>query len=153
MVTHVQIRDRAYSGRRGAALTAALLVGLASAAPPSGAAAQSGNNPIVQAICLVSGGTARTVRVTYPSVAVKNVHVFTPLAGGPNVVIYPPSTGIQVYQLAVPAGSYKLKYATQMSTGGYPPNLTYYGPTIHIPPFKVEGGMCQRSQRVGSPSS
>lgn len=153
MMTHSQVRIRATGGRRAPALAAAVLVGLLSAAPPSGVAAQAANNPTVQIICEAGGGPARTVRVIYPTAAVKNVHVFTPLSGGANVVIYPPATANQVYQLAVPAGSYKMKYATQMSTGGYPPSLTTYGPVIVIPPFRVERGICQRSQRAGSPSS
>ena len=77
-------------------LATAALLGLASAAPPAGVAAQPVNNPIVQVICQVNGGVARTVRVTYPATAVKNVHVFTPISGGANVVIYPPATANQV---------------------------------------------------------
>ena len=115
--------------------------------------AQASNLPIVQVICLVNGGTAQTVRVTYPVAAVKNLHVFYPVGGGSNVVIHPSGIARQVYSLVVPAGRYTLKYATQTSYGGYPPNLSSYHPVIVIPPFKVVGRMCERSQVVGSPSS
>ena len=91
-----QTHDRAFGRRRAPMLATAALLGLASAAPPAGVAAQPVNNPIVQVICQVNGGVARTVRVTYPATAVKNVHVFTPISGGANVVIYPPATANQV---------------------------------------------------------
>ncbi len=146
MMTHKH--KRAPGGRRAPVLAAALL-GLASAAPPAGVAAQPANNPIVQVICQVNGGVARTVRVTYPATAVKNVHVFTPVSGGANVVFYPSATANQVYTLAVPAGSYKMTY--QPVGGGI--TMSYYNPVIVIPPFKVVGRMCERSQAVGTPSS
>lgn len=142
-------RVRPSSGRKGLTPAAAILVGLACAGPPSGVAAQGSNLPIVQVICQVNGGVARTVRVIYPAAAVKNVHVFTPLSGGANVVIYPPVTANQVYTLAVPAGSYKMMY--QPLGGGI--TMFYYNPVIVIPPFKVVGRMCERSQAVGTPSS
>lgn len=153
MSTHEQTRDRVAWRRRSVPAVAAILVGLASTAPPSVVAAQATNLPIVQVICLVNGGTAQTVRVTYPATAVKNVHVFTPVSGGTNVVIYPSTTAKQVYSLVVPAGRYNMKYATQTSYGGYPPVLSSYHPVIVIPPFKVVGQMCERSQVVGAPSS
>lgn len=153
MATQISDRDRTFRGRRFLAPAAAILVGLASAAPPSGVAAQASNNPIVQVICVVNGGTAQTVRVTYPAMAVKNLHVFTPISGGSNVVIYPSGAANQVYSLVVPAGSYKMKYATQTSYGGYPPGLNTYNPVIVIPPFKIVGRICERSQAVGTPSS
>ena len=153
MATQAHTRERTISARRVLAPAAAILVGLASAAPPSGVAAQAANNPIVQVICVVNGGTAQTVRVTYPATAVKNLHVFTPISGGANVVIYPSGAANQVYSLVVPAGRYKMKYATQTSYGGYPPVLNAYNPVIVIPPFKIVGRICQRSQAVGTPSS
>jgi hypothetical protein len=128
---------------------AAILVALAGAAPPSVGATQNSNNPIVQVICQVNGGVAQTVRVTYPAAAVKNVHVFTPVSGGANVVFQPPSMANQVYTLAVPAGSYKLMY--QPVGGGI--TMFYYNPVIVIPPFKVVGRMCERRKAVGTPSS
>lgn len=148
-------RDRTtFQGRRALMLAgSAIMAGLAPIVPPSGAVAQSSNNPTVQVICLVSGGAAQTVRVTYPASAVKNVHVFTPTGGGANVVVHPPATASQVYSLVVPAGSYTLRYATQMATGGYPPIMTSYNQVIVIPPFTIVGRMCQRRQAVGSPSS
>lgn len=136
--------------RHGFASAAALLAGLACAAPPATVVAQSSNNPMVQVICQVSGGVAKTVRVTYP-VPVKNVHVFEPLSGGSNMVIHP-AASLKVYLLAVPAGSYRVKYASQLTSGGYPPLLSS-GPVIVIPPFTVAAGRCQRSQAVGAPSS
>jgi len=151
--TQAHSREWTISARRILAPAAAILVGLATVAPPSGVAAQTSNLPIVQVICFVSGGTAQTVRVTYPTALVKNLHVFYPTAGGSTVVIYPSGPAKQVYSLVVPAGRYTMKYATQTSFGGYPPNLSSYHPVINIPPFKVVGRMCERSQVVGSPSS
>lgn len=153
MTTKMIARAGVLTRPKGLASAAAILAGLVCAAPPSGVAAQNTNLPIVQVICQVNGGVARTVRVTYPAAAVKNVHVFTPVGGGANVVIHPPATANQVYSLAVPAGSYKMKYATQTTYGGYPPVMSFYNPVIVIPPFKVVGRMCERSQAVGSPSS
>jgi hypothetical protein len=153
MTTQISARDQTFRGRRVLAPVAAILVGLASAAPPSGVAAQASNNPILQVIYLVNGETAQTVRVTYPAMAVKNVHVFTPVGGGMNVIIHPPATANQVYSLVVPAGHYKMKYATQTTYGGYPPGLNNYNPVIVIPPFKVVGRMCESSQAAGTPSS
>lgn len=151
MTTKIFAHARIFMGRRGLAPAAAILAGLACAAPPAGVAAQPANNPIVQVICQVRGRVAQTVRVTYPAMAVKNVHVFEPLSGGSNVVIHP-AASIKVYVLAVPAGSYRMKYASQLTSGGYPPALSS-GPVIVIPPFKVAEGRCQRSQAVGTPSS
>lgn len=153
MTTEMLATARVFTRRKGLASAAAILAGLAGAAPPSILAAQTSNAPIVQVICEVNGGVARTVRVTYPAMAVKNVHVFTPLSGGANVVIHPQATANQVYRLVVPAGRYKMKYATQTTYGGYPPVLNNYNPVIVIPPFKVVGRMCERSQAVGTPSS
>ncbi len=151
MVTRTH--DRAFRERRIPMLAATALLGLASAAPPSGVAAQTSNLPIVQVICQVNGGVAQTVRVTYPAMAVKNVHVFAPVGGGSNIVLHPPATANQVYNLVVPAGRYRMKYATQTTFGGYPPALSAYNPVIVIPPFKIVGRMCERSQVVGTPSS
>ncbi len=129
------------------------LPGLAAAAlfapvlSPS-AAAQTANQPTVQAICEVNGGTARTVRVTYPAAAVSNVHVFKPLSGGANVVIHPPAAASQVYSLVVPAGRYRLSYATRMISGGYPPMMQNYGPVIIIAPFKIVGQKCLPTTQV-----
>jgi hypothetical protein len=145
-----QTGNRAFGGRRPPMVAAALLLGLAAVIPPSGVAAQGSHRPIVQVICQVSGGVAKTVRVIYP-VPVKNVHIFEPQSGGSNVVIHP-AASIQVYLLAVPAGSYRVKYAPQLTSGGYPPLLSP-GPVIVIPPFTVAEGRCQRSQAVGTPSS
>ena len=150
MMTPALTRDRTRRGRPGLAPVAAILAGLASAVTPAGVGAQPANNPIVQVICQVSGGVAKTVRVTYP-VPVKNVHVLEPLSGGSNVVIHPVAS-LKVYLLAVPAGSYQLKYAPQLTSGGYPPMLSS-GPVIVIPPFTVAAGRCQRSQATGTPSS
>lgn len=152
MTTPMPTRGPVFWKRRGLAPAAAILAGLVCAVPPAGVAAQASNSPIVQVICEVNGGVARTVRVTYPAMAVKNVHVFTPLSGGANVVIHP-SGRTQVYSLAVPAGSYSLKYAPQLISGGYSPVLNAYGPVIVIPRFKVVGRMCERSRAVGTPSS
>ena len=148
MVT--QTHDRAFRGRRAPMLAAALLLGLAAVIPTSDVAAQGSNPPTVQVICQVSGGVARTVRVTYP-VPVKNVHVLEPLSGGSNVVIHP-AASLKVYLLAVPAGSYRVRYAPQLTSGGYPPMLSS-GPVVVIPPFTVSAGRCQRSQAVGTASS
>ncbi|MCF8505714.1 MAG: hypothetical protein K9G59_12450 [Caulobacter sp.] len=149
MTTSSPSRARTSRRRGSLASVAGVLVGLACAAPPAGVVAQPANNPIVQVICQVNGGVAKTVRVTYPATAVKNVHVFTPVSGGANVVFYAPSTANQVYTLAVPAGSYKLMY--QPLGSGI--TMFYYNPVIVIPPFKVVGRMCQRRQAVGTPSS
>lgn len=65
---------------------------------------------------------------------VKNVHVFWPVGGGANVVHHPPATASKVYSLAVPAGSYALKYVTQTTYGGYPPFFYSYDPVIVIHP-------------------
>ena len=149
MMTQIPAHARIFTARRGLAPAAAILAGLACMAPPASVTAQPANNPIVQVICQVNGGVAKTVRVTYPATAVKNVHVFTPVSGGANVVFYPPSSANQVYTLAVPAGSYKLMY--QPVGGGI--TMFYYSPVIVITPFKVVGRVCQRSEAVGSPSS
>lgn len=153
MAIQAHAHRQAFRPGRTLALAGAILAGLAPVVPPSGAAAQASNLPIVQVICLVSGGTAQTVRVIYPATVVKNLHVFTPVSGGSNVVIYPSGPAKQVYSLVVPAGRYTMKYATQTSYGGYPPVLSSYHPVIVIPPFKVVGQMCERSQVVGAPSS
>lgn len=138
---------------RRAAVVGAVLAALAPVVPPGGAVAQTSNAPIVQVICVVNGGAAQTVRITYPATAVKNLHLFKPVNGGTNIVLYPPATATQVYNLVVPAGRYKLSYATQAANGSYPMIFTNYGPVIDIPPFKVVGRICERSQVVGSPSS
>lgn len=153
MKTMLQGAESARRKRWGPGAWCAALATIGAAAPLSGATAQASNAPSVQVICQVVGGSARTVRVTYPSTAVKNIHVFFPVAGGANVVIHPTGAASQVYTLAVPAGSYRLRYATQMASGGYPPSLSTYGPVIVIPPFTVARGVCQRSQAVGSPVS
>lgn len=142
-----RVRRWALPGLAAAAL-------LAPALSPSAAAAQTANPPTVQVICEVNGGTARTVRVTYPAAAVSNVHVFKPLSGGANVVIHPPAAASQVYSLAVPAGRYRLSYATRMTSGGYPPMMHSYGPVIVIAPFMVRGQICKPTTQVlGGPSS
>ena len=146
-----QTHDQAVGERRAPILATAALLGLASAAQPSSAAAQS-NYPIVQVICQVNGGVAQTVRVTYPATQTKNVHIFTPVGGGTDVVIYPPAIS-QVYSLVVPAGRYRMKFGAASIWGGLGPVMTSYKSMIVIPPFKVVGQMCERSQSVGTPSS
>jgi hypothetical protein len=148
MVT--QTHDRALEGRRPPMLATAVLLGLAAVSLPSAVAAEGSNPPTVQVICQLTpgGGMARIVRVTYP-VPVKNVHVFWPVGGGANVVRLPPATAIKVYSLAVPAGSYSLKYVTQRTDGGYPPFFYSYDPVIVVQPSTG----CQGSKAVGTPSS
>ena len=150
MTTQMLAHAGVLTWRRVPMLATAALLGLASAAPPSVVAAQSSNPPTVQVICLLSpgGGVARIVRVTYPA-PVKNVHVFWPVGGGANVVHHPPAPANKVYSLAVPAGSYALKYVTQRTDGGYPPFFYSYDPVIVIQPSTG----CQRSKAVGTPSS
>lgn len=139
--------------RRGALmLTAAILGGLAYVVPPSQAVAQASNNPSAQVICEVNGATATTVRVVYPATPVRKDHIFTPTTGGAILVFYAPATATQVYNLAIPAGSYKMKHAVVPHHPG-PGAVQTYGPAIVIPPFKVVGRMCERSQLIGKPSS
>eukprot|EP01036_Dinobryon_divergens_P033050 gene33050-42760_t len=143
MVT--QTDNRTSGGRRVPMLATAALLGLAVTAPPAGVAAQGSNPPTVQVICQLSlgGGAVPIVRVTYAA-PVKNVHVFWPVGGGANVVHHPPATASKVYSLAVPAGSYALKYVTQMTYGGYPPFFYSYDPVIVIQPST---GGCQGSNQ------
>ena len=143
MVT--QAHERAFEGRRAPMLATALMLGLAAVIPPSAVAAQGSNPPTVQVICQLTpgGGAAPIVRVTYAA-PVKNVHVFWPVGGGANVVHHPPATASKVYSLAVPAGSYALKYVTQTTYGGYPPFFYSYDPVIVIQP---PTGGCQGSNQ------
>ncbi len=150
---HMQIGGRAIAKCWTRRLTATALVGFALAAPPLEAAAQSPPTPSVQVICEVSGPTATTVRVIYPAGPVSRVHGFYPLSSGPPLFFHPPATATQVYSFAVPAGSYKMRHAVPPSLGGVPPYLLPYNPLIVIPPFKVVGRMCERSQVIGRPSS
>jgi hypothetical protein len=147
MVT--QAHERAFEGRWAPMLATALMLGLAAVIPPSAVAAQGSNPPIVQVICQVNGGVASTVRVTYPAAAVRNIHGFLPIGGGATVVFNPPATANQVYTFAVPAGRYKMRY-TRFGAGQ---PVFFYNPVIVIPPFKVVGQICERSQAVGTPST
>lgn len=147
-------RADAPNGRRRLLLSlgVAALFGLAPVASSSMATAQAQNNPIVQVICEVDGGTAKTVRITYPTTAVRNTHIFKPLPGGQNIVFPAPAVANQVYRLPLPAGRYRLSYVHPNPFGGYvsPAN---YPPVIVIAPFKVVGRICERSQSVGTPAS
>lgn len=138
-------------GRLFLSLGVAVLFGLAPVTSSSIAAAQAQNNPIVQVICEVSGGTAKTVRITYPATAVRHTHIFKPLPAGQNIVFPAPAVANQVYSLPVPAGRYRMSYVPA-STGGYVAP-TNYPPVIVIAPFKVVGRICERSQSVGTPAS
>jgi len=133
---------------RARTLTLAMIAGLALGTPSSPAVAQGGNLPAVTTICVVNGGLAQTVRVIYPAAPVRHVHVFKPLAGGPNVVIPAPATPNQVYSLVVPAGRYRMMYGTGLS-----PQLNSYNPVIVIQPFRVVGRICERAVRAGGTAS
>lgn len=89
-------------GMAALALTAILLI---ASTQEVRAQAQAQNAPQVQVICEVTGAVAQTVRVTYPTTAVRNTHVFRPVAGGPNVVFHAPATPTQVYSLGRPGRS------------------------------------------------
>lgn len=142
----------AFAKRGALRLAAAVFGGLACASSSSLAVAQVANNPSVQVICEVNGATARTVRVVYPSAPVRKDHVFTPTTGGAPLVIHAPASATQVYNLVVPAGSYKMKHAVVPHHPG-PGAVLTYGPVIVVPPFKIVGRMCERSQVIGKPSS
>lgn len=134
--------------RRSCASVLAAVMGLAMAAPPGRVAAQPANLPTVNAICEVNGGVAQTVRVIYPAAAVRHVHVFKPLTGGPNVVIPAPTVANQVYSLVVPPGRYRMRYGTGLS-----PQLSTYNPVIVVQPFRVVGRICERAVRSGGAAS
>lgn len=134
--------------------TAAIAVVCAMAmAPPGALQAQGQNAPRVQVICEVSGGVARTVRVTYPNTAVRNTHVFMPVAGGPNIIFNFSQRPERVFSFAVPAGQYRLAYSPAGPGGGNSPMLIYHNGVLVIAPFTVRGGICQRSQTPGGTGS
>lgn len=133
-------------------MAALALTAILSTAPTPEARAQAQNAPLVQVICEVSGGVAKTVRVTYPATAVRNTHVFRPVGGGQNVVFTAPAAPNQVYSFAVPAGQYRLAYGDAGSLGNTPV-LTHRNAVIVIPPFTVRGRICQRSQQPSGPVS
>lgn len=120
--------------------------------PSSALGAQGQNAPLVQVVCEVSGGFARTVRLTYPTAAVRNTHVFRPVPGGPNVVFQAPASANQVYSLAVPAGRYRLSYG-DVGPLGNTPVLTQRNAVIDIAPFTVRGRLCERARQPSGPVS
>jgi hypothetical protein len=114
--------------------------------------AQGQTGPVVQVICEVIAGRAKTVRLSYPTTAVRNTHVFRPVAGGPNHVFQAPAAPTQIYEFTVPAGQYRLSYGPAGPLGNTPV-LTYLNPVIVIAPFRVRGLLCERSQQPGGPAS
>ena len=134
------------------AMAALTLTAILSIAPTPAARAQTQNAPLVQVICEVSGGVAKTVRVTYPTTAVRNTHVFRPVGGTQNVVFTAPPAPNQVYSLAVPAGQYRLAYGDAGPLGNTPV-LTNRNAIIVIPPFTVRGRICERRDQPSGPVS
>ncbi len=143
---------RAGQTSRLRAIAAVAAVGLLSIVSSPGAMAQGQTGPVVQVICEVTAGRAKTVRLSYPTAAVRNTHVFRPVAGGPNHVFQAPATPTQIYDLSVPAGQYRLSYGPAGPLGNTPV-LTYLNPVIVIAPFTVRGRLCVPSQQPGGPAS
>ena len=143
---------RAGQTNRLRAIAVVATVGLLSVASSPGAMAQGQTGPVVQVICEVIAGRAKTVRLSYPTTAVRNTHVFRPVAGGPNHVFQAPATPTQIYEFSVPAGQYRLSYGPAGPLGNTPV-LTYLNPVIVIAPFTVRGRLCVPSQQPGGPVS
>lgn len=143
---------RAGQTSRLRAITIVAMVGLLSMASLPEAMAQGQNGPSVLVVCEVTAGVAKTVRLSYPTTAVRNTLVFRPVAGGQNLVFQAPAAATQIYDLAVPAGQYRLSYGPAGSLGNTPV-LTNLNPVIVIAPFRVRGRFCERSQASGGPVS